>query len=61
MSFETETPIQCPYCGGQHPAGAKFCPTTGHLLQAVHLLCPHCRAEVNPSATFVQLAGNHYL
>jgi predicted ATPase len=46
--------MRCPSCGGDHPAGTKFCIECGIALRA---RCPQCGADTLPGAKFCGECG----
>ena len=50
MTSSSDFPVSqtnpCPHCGGQHPAGATFCPVTGNPLNQGHLTCSNCGSVI---------------
>lgn len=53
--------MHCPYCGQEHPDSARFCPTTGKILQANYLTCPNCGGTVKFGARFCPSCGFSFI
>jgi TolB protein len=50
----------CPYCGQEHPHGARFCPNTGNLLQDT-VNCPVCGQEIQSGWAVCPSCGTQLL
>ncbi len=50
--------MKCPYCGEEHPADARFCPSTGQMLSpSQESTCPSCGAPVQAEWPYCQSCG----
>lgn len=49
--------MQCPYCGSQHPDGARFCPAAGKALLTQASTCERCGASLPLEAHFCPVCG----
>jgi formylglycine-generating enzyme required for sulfatase activity len=52
--------MKCPHCGGEHPTGAGFCPTTGQPL-STGTVCPFCDQLHPESAQFCPVKGKELI
>jgi membrane protease subunit (stomatin/prohibitin family) len=52
-----QTPIACPSCSVQNPAGARFCSSCGGRLTPAVTHCSQCGAELAPGARFCTQCG----
>lgn len=49
--------MKCPFCGGEHPDQARFCPVTGQALPKTAAVCPQCQHEMPTGARFCPFCG----
>lgn len=53
-------PAKCEHCGGESPAGSRFCANCGHALAKIQD-CPQCHAHITSGADICERCGTWIL